>query len=95
MRLARIHTRALVGKLCAIEGVEPVFDRPGFHECVLRLPQPAGQVLAVLNERDILGGFDLAAAYPELGNAILVCATETKTEADLKQYATALQEVLA
>jgi glycine dehydrogenase subunit 1 len=89
------NTRALVGKLCAIEGVEPVFDRPGFHECVLRLPQPAGQVLAVLNERDILGGFDLAAAYPELGNAILVCATETKTEADLKQYATALQEVLA
>lgn len=89
------NSRALADKLCAIRGVERAFNRPGFHECVLRLPLPAGQVLAALNQRDILGGFDLSAAYPELGNAILVCATETKTEADLEQYAAALQEVLA
>jgi glycine dehydrogenase subunit 1 len=89
------NSRALADKLCAISGVERVFNRPGFHECVLRLPLPAGQVLAALNQRGILGGFDLSAAYPELGNAILVCATETKTAADLEQYAAALQEVLA
>jgi glycine dehydrogenase subunit 1 len=33
---------------------------------------------------------DLAADYPELGSAILVCATETKTDDDIERYANAL-----
>ena len=32
--------------------------------------------------------------YPELGNALLVCATETKTAEDIESYATALSETL-
>ncbi|MBS0484027.1 MAG: hypothetical protein JSS06_02225, partial [Proteobacteria bacterium] len=43
----------------------------------------------------ILGGFDLSAYYPELGNALLVCVTETKTAADLQNYAAALKQALA
>jgi glycine dehydrogenase subunit 1 len=89
------NSRALADKLCAIDGVERVFNRPGFHECVLRLPQAAAAVLSALAERGILGGFDLSSAYPQIDNAILVCATETKTEDDLNRYATVLQEVLA
>ena len=34
------------------------------------------------------------AHYPELGNALLVCATETRTPADIDTYARALGEVL-
>jgi glycine dehydrogenase subunit 1 len=32
--------------------------------------------------------------YPELGNAILVCATETRTAADLDSYRSHLQRIL-
>ncbi len=93
-RQCHANTRALVQRLGETDGVETLFDRPGFHERVLRLPRPAGEVLAELAERSILGGVDLAADYPELGHALLVCATETRSEADIDAYAKALAEVL-
>jgi len=89
------NTHKLAEKLCAIKGVEKIFNRPCFHETVLRLPKPANEILSALDTQGVLGGFDLSQAYPELGNAILVCATETKTDNDLEQYATALRNVLA
>jgi glycine dehydrogenase subunit 1 len=89
------NTLALVSQLSAIKGVAPVFERPCFHETVLRLPKAASGVLAQLSSRDIFGGFDLRADFPELGDALLVCATETKTAADIQRYAASLREVLA
>lgn len=88
------NTRALVEKLAAIPGVEAVFAGDRFHEAVIRLPQPAGAVLEKLAKQDILGGFDLSRHYPELGHAVLVCATETKNEPDLQRYAEALRKIL-
>ena len=41
-----------------------------------------------------LGGLDLSEHYPELGSALLVCATETKTSADIESYVAALGEVM-
>jgi len=76
--------------LTQIPGVSRAFDRPVFHEAVLKLPRPVGEVLDGLLARGILGGFDLSSDYPELGNALLVCATETKEEGDLQGYAEAL-----
>jgi glycine dehydrogenase subunit 1 len=38
---------------------------------------------------------DLSGYSPELGHALLVCATETKTSADIDQYAAALRACLA
>ena len=89
------NTCELSDALCAIDGVEKVFDRPCFHETVIRLPKPAADVLAGLDQKGVIGGFDLSSDYPELGNALLICATETKTEADLNTFATTLREVLA
>ncbi|MCF6338309.1 MAG: aminomethyl-transferring glycine dehydrogenase subunit GcvPA [Gammaproteobacteria bacterium] len=89
------NTHTLAEKLCMIDGVERLFNRPCFHETVLRLPKPVSEVLNALDAQGVLGGFDLSQTYPELGNAILVCATETKTDDDLAQYATALRSVLA
>jgi len=60
----------------------------------LRLPRPAGEVLNRLLAQNILGGLDLSREYPELGNALLVCATETKDEGDLQRYAEALANAL-
>lgn len=85
---------ALKNKLLAVEGAEAVFEGPGFHEFVLRLSSPVSDVLRALSANGILGGHALREDYPELGEAMVVCATETKTQADLEAYATQLERVL-
>jgi glycine dehydrogenase subunit 1 len=89
-----MRTEQLAKALTAISGVRRMFSRPVFHETVLALDRPVAPVLAALAKRDIQGGLDLSAYYPELGHALLVCATETKNEADIEAYAAALSEVL-
>ncbi|HUF19764.1 MAG TPA: aminomethyl-transferring glycine dehydrogenase subunit GcvPA [Burkholderiales bacterium] len=88
------NTVALVESLARIPGVRPQFSGPVFHEAVVALPQPAAQVLAGLRAHGILGGLDLSGHYPELGDAMLVCATETKTPEDIRRYAEALADCL-
>jgi glycine dehydrogenase subunit 1 len=89
------NTRELVTQLTGIDGVRAAFNSPVFHESVLLLDRPAGEVLQALAEQNILGGYDLGMDYPELGNAMLVCATELRTEEEIMAYRTALQAVLA
>ena len=81
------NTASLVEKLLALNGVERLYEGPHFHEVALRLSQPVADVLSALAERNILGGYDL-------GDALLVCATETKNEADIDAYVVALDEIL-
>lgn len=88
------NTQRLRDRLAALPGVEPVFSRPCFHETVLRLPLPVDEVLAALAARGIAGGYSLKNDYPELGEALLVCATETKHAADLERYAETLRSIL-
>jgi len=89
------NTVALRDRLAAIPGVAPAFSGAVFHEVALRLPAPVAPVLARLRAERILGGFDLAPDYPELGRALLVCATETKTGEDIERFARALERSLA
>jgi glycine dehydrogenase subunit 1 len=88
------NTRRLSALLGALPGVTPLFDRPIFHEQVLRLPAPASDILTALAAHNILGGFDLSADYPELAPALLVCATERRSEEDLLAYAAALAQLV-
>ncbi len=88
------NTRTLLERLTAIEGVERVFTRPVFHEALIRLPQASDEVLRALAVQEILGGYPLAAHYPELGDTVLVCATETKGAAAIDRYATHLNRIL-
>ena len=88
-------TLELVEQLEKINGVKRTFSAAAFHETALTLPKPTADVLVKLKQNGILGGFDLGAHYPELGNALLVCVTETKTAADLQNYAAALKQALA
>jgi len=89
------QTAKLLELLTAIDGVERVFSAPHFHEAVIRLDRPVGPVLESLAVQDILGGFDLSKNYPELGNALLICATETKIDDDLETYAAALRDAMS
>ncbi len=88
------RTNELLAALARVKGVKVAFDRPRFHEAVVQLDRPVAPVIADLARKGIVGGFDLSNDYPELGNALLVCATETRTREDIQKYADALAETL-
>ena len=90
--MSRSHE--LVEALCSLPGLRLAFNAPRFHEAVLWLDRPVAPVLEALAARGIEGGYDLATHYPELGHALLVCATETRSSADITHYANVLGEIL-
>ena len=92
-RRSHANTTRLVDGLCAVDGVERLYDGPCFHEVALRLDRPVGPVLAALSKQDILGGFDLSNFAG--CDALLVCATETKTAGDIDTYVAAFADVMA
>lgn len=89
------NTQKLVSQMEQLPGVKQIFNGPIFHEAVLSLPKPAKDVLQTMKLQKTLGGLDLQAHYPEIGNAILVCATETKTSGDLQNYTEQLKNALS
>lgn len=93
-RACAANTRKLVARLCDIDGVTLRFPGPYFHEAVLSLPDDAARVADGLLQRGILGGLPLGDFSAALTDALLVCATEKRTEADIAAYAQALEEVL-
>jgi glycine dehydrogenase subunit 1 len=88
------NTRILYDHLISIPGVEAIFEGPFFHEIALRLPIPVDKVIAKLAEKSIQAGYNLKSNYPELGEALLVCATETKTKEDLAAFSIALRSII-
>jgi glycine dehydrogenase subunit 1 len=88
------RTRELVAALTRLPGVRLAFAGAYFHEAVLQLDRPVAPLLRSLLARGIVGGLDLSAFYPSLGHALLVCATETKTSADIERYRACLSEAL-
>jgi glycine dehydrogenase subunit 1 len=88
------RTAELVAALEKVPGVRVAFNGPRFHEAVLLLDRPVRGVLEALAARGIVGGVDISRDYPSLGNALLVCATETRTTGDIATYARALADVM-
>jgi glycine dehydrogenase subunit 1 len=93
-RACHANTNELVARLGAIDGVEPVFSAPVFHERVLRLAMPVADALKALAAHNVLGGYDLSQDYPELGDCLLVCATETRTGQEMDEYAAKLGRIM-
>lgn len=93
-RSCHTGTRLLIDKLTAVKGAEPLFSGPVFHELVIKLSKPAGDVLDAMAEQKILGGFELRRCFPEMTDCILVNVTETKTDEDLNTFITSLKQAL-
>ena len=87
------NTALLAKGLCGIDGVDRMYEGPFFHEVALKLNRPVAPLLTALADRDILGGFDLTAIVGS--DALLVSATETKTEGDINAYVSAFAELMA
>jgi glycine dehydrogenase subunit 1 len=90
---AHANTTRLVDGLLAIDGIERLYEGPFFHEVALRLDRPVAPVLAKLAESNILGGYDLSGFAGT--DALLVCATETKTAADIDACIAAFARALS
>ena len=80
----------LLAMICGNNGVAQRFDGAFFHEAVISLNVSTKEVCEALLEQGIVAGYDLRTRYPELGDALLVCTTETRTRSDLERYASAL-----
>lgn len=89
------NTVKLAQALANIPGVSVHFQAHFFHEVVVSLPVASEVVLVHLQKLGILGGYPLKQDYPALGNAILVCATEMRTDEDIQRYTCALESILS
>jgi glycine dehydrogenase subunit 1 len=88
------NTHALAEAVTRIPGVTLAFDGPFFHERVVRLPAPARDVVERLSRRGILAGYPIGDDYPGFDDALLMCATEKRTGADIECFVDALAEDL-
>lgn len=87
------NTARLVDGLTSIAGVERLFDGAFFHEVALKLDRPAAVILDALAQHNILGGFDITDVVGV--DALLICATETKTTTDIDDCIAAFADVIA
>ncbi len=88
------RSRELATAVSSIDGVDLRFDAPFFNEVVVDVHRPAGEVLAELQQRKILGGIDLGRWYPQLSTCILMNATELTTTGEIAALAAALGDAV-
>ncbi|MEN9936091.1 MAG: hypothetical protein RLZZ387_2670 [Chloroflexota bacterium] len=70
-----------------------VLDRgPFFKEFAVACPRPVAEINAALRERGIVGGYDLAQDYPQLGDAMLLAVTEMNSREEIDALVDGLRE---
>lgn len=79
----------------AKRGYAPRFKGHFFHEVVIGLPVATDKVLHAMAKRGIQGGFALDSYYPQLGNSLLICVTETKNDDDIERYCDELHAAIS
>lgn len=81
------NAHILAEKISQTAGFKLKYNTPFFNEFVVECPKPAEEIIGKLAAKDILAGISLG------GNDMLICATETKTAADLDAFVKELAEV--
>jgi glycine cleavage system P protein (glycine dehydrogenase) subunit 1 len=85
---------SLKSKLCALDGVEPLFDTPVFNEFALRLPVEVKKFVEAMYAEEIAAGVALGDDYPELSDGLLLCTTEQNTGEAIARYVETADRVL-
>ncbi|MEM1150065.1 MAG: aminomethyl-transferring glycine dehydrogenase subunit GcvPA [Pseudomonadota bacterium] len=86
---------ALADALESVPGVEILTPR-FFNEFAFRIPMNAEAVLAMLDERGVVGGVRASRLFRNAGldDVIICAATECTTDQDIQAYADALREII-
>lgn len=87
------NTQKLTAGLQAM-GLETMFNSHTFHEVVIKLGQPATEVIESMTAHGVLAGYALGQDYDGMDDALLVCVTEMRTDEDIQLYLDALAAVL-
>ena len=87
------NAHILQKKICEIQGYSLVADKPFFNEFLIKCPVPAKKIVKALAKKGILAGLDYGIICKDCKDMLLVCATETKTPADIEAYAAALRGI--
>jgi glycine dehydrogenase subunit 1 len=70
-------------------------DKPFFKEFVVRLPKPVDEVNEfLLDEYDIIGGYDLSLDYSNMRNHTLIAVTETNTRQEIDDLVEGLKQAV-
>jgi len=75
-----------------IDGITLPCDGPVFNEFTVTLPGPIESLQKTLDAHGMIGGYDLRCSFPEFGNAMLLCATETNTRREMDDFATVVAD---
>lgn len=86
-------TRALK-KALEDAGVKVITQGHFFREFAIELTKDYNEVMTALRNKGFLGGYSLNKEYPEFGNAMLLCVTEKRSQAEIEAFATAIKEIL-
>jgi glycine dehydrogenase subunit 1 len=78
-------------QLGKLDGFAVWQDKPFFNEFVVKCPAPVKEINDyLLDEHDIIGGYDLGRDYPDLIDHMLLCCTETNTREEIDALVEAL-----
>jgi glycine dehydrogenase subunit 1 len=88
------QTKKLAERLAILPGVKIKFTTPYFHEVVIELPTAVESVLSQLLQHGVQGGYALNQYDPQWGEALLICATETKSDEDIDYFYAQLKAAL-
>jgi glycine dehydrogenase subunit 1 len=72
--------------IVALDGFEPLFDAPFFHEFAVRTPVPAAGIVDALAERGFLAGLDLGRTDLGIEDGLLVAVTEKRTRGEIDRF---------
>ena len=79
-------------KLSSIEGLSIVHQHQShFNEFAIEVPDTGKNCLTFLEDKGIIGGFDLSWWYPDQSNRLLLTFTDQTSGHDIEQLATELQ----
>jgi glycine dehydrogenase subunit 1 len=78
----------------ALESYDVWRDKVFFREFVVKCPRPVAEINRyLLEDWEIIGGYDLGREYPHLTDHMLLAVTETNTRDEIDDLVAALEEV--
>jgi glycine dehydrogenase subunit 1 len=84
-----------IGKLKGFKVNPQAPDKPFFKEFVVKLNQSVSEVNDfLLDQFDIVGGYDLGQDYPHLKNHMLIAVTETNTRQEIDDLVEGLKQAM-
>jgi glycine dehydrogenase subunit 1 len=80
-------------RIANLKGYSVWSNKPFFKEFVVKMPKPIDVVNEfLLDEFDIIGGYDLGQDYPHLKNHMLIAVTETNNKNEIDDLVEGLKE---